>query len=185
MYIQSASIEFKHIAYVFTKIIAAKGAALESTILSVVCVGGCELIDLETAWCCITISISAAILITGGWFTKESAELFTPLDNMTCELPPLPDRRYRHVQSGNMMCGGGYTGTERSCIRWSTEQGAWVTLPVNLGQEREYSSVWRVSQDQSLVIMGSYSGAARKTSETVSSDGVSTRPSFNMKYTTR
>ena len=82
------------------------------------------------------------------------------------------------------MCGGYYTGTGRSCVRWSGEQGAWVTLPVNLGQKREYSSAWRVSQDQSLVIMGGYNNKARKTSETVSSDGVSTRPSFDMKYPT-
>ena len=79
-----------------------------------------------------------------------------------------------------MMCGGEYT--RRTCIRWSAEQGAWVTLPVTLTQERWGSSVWSVSQDQSLVIMGGYNAAAEKTSETVSSDGVSTRPSFNMKY---
>ena len=73
----------------------------------------------------------------------------------------------------------------RSCIRWSAEQGAWVTLPVNLGKKREDSSAWSVSQDQGLVIMGgSWSDATRTTSETVSSDGVSTRPSFKMKYKT-
>ena len=131
-----------------------------------------------------TISISAAILITGGWGADQSAELFTPLDNRTCELPPLPDRRADHVQSGDMMCGGQLT--LRTCIRWSVEQGAWVTLPVSLTQERVDSSAWSVSQDQSLVIMGGgYDEAARDTSETVSGDGVSTRPSFKLKYKTR
>ena len=130
-----------------------------------------------------TISISEAILITGGWYAGQGAELFTPLDNRICELPPLPDERYYHVQSGDMMCGG--EDTRRTCIRWSGEQGDWVTLPVSLTQERVESSVWSVSQDQSMVIMGGgYSEAARETSETVSSDGVSTRPSFNMKYRT-
>ena len=130
-----------------------------------------------------SIFILASILITGGRSGyRLVAELFTPLDNRTCQLPTLPDDRVGHVQSGNMICGGQFT--RRSCIKWSGEQGAWVILPVNLTQERLLSSVWSVSQDQSLVIMGSYSGAARETSETVSSDGVSTRPSFNMKYPT-
>ena len=105
-----------------------------------------------------------------------------PWSNRTCELPSLPDERVAHVQSGNMMCGGG--DTRRTCIRWSAEQGAWVTLPVRLTQERVESSAWSVSQDQSLVIMGGHSDAAKITSETVSSDGVSTRPSFDMKYPT-
>ena len=38
---------------------------------------------------------------------------------------------------------------------------------------------WRVSQDNSLVIMGGYDA------ETVSSDGDSTRRTFNLKYLTR
>ena len=84
------------------------------------------------------------------------------------------------------MCGGSWR-RRRGCTRWSAEQGAWVTLPVNLTEERPFSSVWSVSQDQSLVIMGGgFSGdGASMTSETVSGDGVSTRPSFNMKYKTR
>ena len=78
------------------------------------------------------------------------------------------------------MCGGFSTG--RSCVHWSAEQGTWVTLPLTLTEEREYSSVWTVSRDSSLVILGSvYAG---ETSETVSSEGVSTRPYFKMKYQT-
>ena len=83
------------------------------------------------------------------------------------------------------MCGGSWS-RRRGCTRWNAEQGDWVTLPVNLTQERPFSSVWSVSQDQSLVIMGGgYDEAARDTSETVSGDGVSTRLSFKMIYPTR
>ena len=126
-------------------------------------------------------SSSEAILITGGFRdAKQSAELFLPWQNSACELPPLPDERWGHVQSGNMLCGGGYT--KRSCIQWSVQQGGWVTLPLNLTEERRYSSVW--SQDNSLVIMGGRDGVAARTSETVSSDRVTTRSSFRMKYPT-
>ena len=57
-------------------------------------------------------------------------------------------------------------------------------LPLNLTEERRGSSIWRVSQDNSLVIMGG-SGDAGRTSETVSSDGDNTRSTFKMKYPTR
>ena len=63
------------------------------------------------------------------------------------------------------------------------QQGDWVTLPLTLSNRREDSSVWRVSQD-SLVIMGGNSVAARETSETVSSDGDSKRRTCKMKYPT-
>ena len=143
------------------------------------------------AWHCWTpglviIKISAAILITGGWGALQSAELFLPWSNKTCELPSLPDKRYYHVQSGNLVCGGGYKGTKRSCIKWSDEKGGWVTLPVTLRQERESSSSWTERNDHSLVILGGWSHAAGRTSETVSSNGngVSIQASFKMKYRT-
>ena len=120
-------------------------------------------------------------MITGGNGAKQSAEIFIPWQNSTCELPALPDKRVSHVQSGDTLCGGGYTG--RSCLQWSVQQGGWVTLPLTLTEERWGSSIWRVSQD-SLVIMGGYHDAAEETSETVSSDGDSTRIAFNMKYRT-
>ena len=62
------------------------------------------------------------------------------------------------------------------------QQGGWVTLPLTLTEVRYGSSVWRVSQDNSLVIMGG-SGAG-KTSERVSGDGESRRSTFKMKYHT-
>ena len=100
-----------------------------------------------------------------------------------CELPALPDERYGHVQAGDTLCGGYDPSTERSCLQWSVQQEGWVTLPLNLTEKRYGSSVWRVSQD-SLVIMGGEDGAAVETSDTVSSDGDSTRITFNMKYPT-
>jgi len=123
-----------------------------------------------------------AILITGGHSADQSAEIFIPWQNSTCQLPPLPDKRWYHVQSGNTLCGG-WDYSTRSCIQWSVQEGGWVTLPLNLTEDRHGSSVWKVSQDNSLVIMGGWSTAG-EISETVSSDGVSTRRTFEMKYQT-
>ena len=128
----------------------------------------------------VSLTFSEAILITGGLGALQFAELFLPWQNTTCKLPSLPEERKFHVQSENTLCGGFWS----SCIKWSVQQGGWVTLPLTLTWEREDSSVWRVSQDNSLVIMGGDSDDAEMTSETVSSDGVSTRRSFNMKYPT-
>ena len=69
-------------------------------------------------------------------------------------------------------------------MQWSVQQGGWVTLPLNLTEERYGSSVWRLRQDNSLVIMGGDDDAAEETSETLSSDGDSTRITFKMKYPT-
>jgi len=124
--------------------------------------------------------VEEAILITGGDGAKQSAEIFNPWLNSMCELPPLPDERVGHVQSGNTLCGGGYT--LRSCIQWSVQEGGWVTLPLTLTEKRDGSSVWKLSQDNSFVIMGGLASDADETSETVSSDGVSTRRSLNMEY---
>ena len=127
-------------------------------------------------------SISAAILITGGFGAEQSAELFLPWSNSTCELPQLPDERYDHVQSGDMMCGGEHPGT-RNCVKWSAEQGDWLTLPLTLTEGRDDSTAWTESRDHNLIILGGQNHAG-ETSETVSSDGVSTRTSFKMKYRT-
>ena len=130
----------------------------------------------------INISISAAILITGGGGAKQSAEVFLPWNNTSCQLPSLPDERVAHVQAGPLLCGGGDYGssTRRSCLQWSMQTGGWETLPIRLSEERAYSSVW--NHGDQLVIMGGSSVAARESSERVSSDGAFSRRSFGMKY---
>ena len=128
----------------------------------------------------INISISAAILITGGDETDQSAEVFLPWSNTTCQLPSLPEGRDGHVQAGPLLCGGGYSSTKRSCVRWRVQGGGWTTLPVTLSEERSASSSW--DRGDQLVIMGGYSSGAGESSERVSSDGAVSRGSFGMKY---
>ena len=129
-------------------------------------------------------SISEAILITGGVGTAQSAEIFLPWQNSTCKLPPLPDERANHVQSGDTLCGGYGSSTWRSCLKWSVQQGDWVTLPLTLTNRRQDSSVWRVSQDSLVIMGGTGLTGAQDTSETVSSDGDSTSITFKLKYST-
>ena len=59
-------------------------------------------------------------------------------------------------------------------------------LNLTLTEKREDSSVWSVSQNNSLVIMGGRDDA-KETSETVSSDGDHNNMgiTFKMKYPTR
>ena len=130
-----------------------------------------------------SISVSAAILITGGDGATRSADVFLPWSNTTCQLPSLPDQKYLHVQSSQLLCGGGGSSTQRSCVNWNKQRGDWVTLPVRLSEERYGSSLW--AHGDQLVIMGGQSDAARESSETVSSDGAVTSRSFKMKYKTR
>ena len=67
------------------------------------------------------------------------------------------------------------------CVKWSAQKGGWVRLPFTLSENRVESSCWAWN-NTSMVIMGGWKGW---NSETVSSDGVSTRSSFAMKYETR
>ena len=123
-----------------------------------------------------------AILITD----ENTAELFIPWQNNTCHLPRLPqtERRFNHILSGNMLCGGDH-GESRSCLKWNVENGSWVTLPLNLTERRDgSSSAWRVSPGNIVIMGGGGFGDADKTSEIVSIDGDSTRSTFKMKYPT-
>ena len=122
-----------------------------------------------------------AILITGGVLGSEKiVQVFKPWDNTVCKLPSLPDKRVGHVQSGSTLCGGFYS--RRSCIQWKVQNNkpGWDTLNVELKEDRTYSSLFRISEDNSLIIMGG-DGTAKDTSERVSSDGESLE-SFPMRY---
>ena len=68
----------------------------------------------------------------------------------------------------------------RTCVNWNKQTGDWTTLPLTLSEERVYSSGW--THGDQLVIMGGASGAARDSSEKVSSDEAVSIRSFGMKF---
>ena len=116
--------------------------------------------------------------MTGGTHTETSAELISTNGSSICELPSMPQSKYYHTQSGLTACGGGYSDSERSCIKF--EAGSWTTLTDNLEEDREDHSSW-VNPDGDILLIGG-SGFST-TTEIVFQDGTSIK-SFDLKYTT-
>ena len=92
----------------------------------------------------IVLGLGKGILITGGQNSYTSVELFNPNTNTTCHLPSLPNRRYKHVAAGNLICAGD-TGLNfragtlyQNCTEFS--KGTWITTNHTLIHEREY--IW-------------------------------------------
>ena len=117
--------------------------------------------------------------MTGGDGTSTSAELISTNGSSICELPTMPQPKSWHTQSGLTACAGGYSDSERSCIKF--EAGAWTTLTDNLVEKREVHSSWVNSNGHILLIGGLDSP---NTTEIVYQNGASTR-SFDLKYDTR
>ena len=116
--------------------------------------------------------------MTGGDGTETSAELISTNGSSICELPTMPQSKYGHTQSGLTACGGGYSDSERSCIKF--EAGAWTTLTDNLVEKRWGHSSWVNSNGHILLIGGDNS---LTTTEIVYQNGTSIR-SFDLKYRT-
>ena len=120
-----------------------------------------------------------AILVTGGLGTETSAEVLFTNGSSICELPPMPQSRYYHTQSGLTACGGAYGSQLRSCIKF--EDGSWTTLTDNLVESRYSHSSW-VNPDGDILLIGGYYSLT--TTEIVYQNGTSIR-SFDLKYDTK
>ena len=109
----------------------------------------------------------------------KSAEVLFTNGSSICELPKMPQSKYHHTQSGLTACGGYYSGTERSCIKF--EDGSWTTLMDNLVEERSDHSSW-VNPDGDILLIGGW--GSQTTTEIVYQNGTSIR-SFDLKYGTQ
>merc|ERR1712131_63105 len=118
-----------------------------------------------------------AILVTGG--SGMSGEVLFTNGSSICELPPMPQYKDSHTQSGLTACGGEVIGTERSCIKF--EDGSWTTLTDNLVEQRRSHSSW-INPDGDILLIGGYDSLT--TTEIVYHDGTSIR-SFDLKYNTK
>ena len=107
-----------------------------------------------------------------------SGEVLFTNGSSICELPPMPQYKDSHTQSGLTACGGEVIGTERSCIKF--EDGSWTTLTDNLVEQRRSHSSW-INPDGDILLIGGY--YSRTTTEIISQNGISSR-SFDLKYDT-
>ena len=139
-------------------------------------------------------------IVTGGLNTdtavRRSVELLDPTNNKQCQLPDLPNERYRHtqvlgakekislsflnktfhIQNGNILCGGYPTiETKKTCIRF--EDGQWIVSNHLIHPRYEHRS-WTNKYGQVLLI-GGWEG--KQSTEKLTSDGRS-QESFNLEY---
>ena len=117
-----------------------------------------------------------AILITGGYFSESTAEIYLPSDNSSCTLSELPDVRAQHTQDGPWACGGRSDLTFYSCVKWS--DGSW-TRSSSL-RERRYNHVSWATKSGLYLMGGAY---IENTSVLVKKDG-SVEDGFKLQYHT-
>ena len=109
--------------------------------------------------------IISAVLITGGF--GASVEIYHPDQNTSCVLHDLPDWRDDHTQDRELLCGGGWRGTRRSCLRWNSDTGAWDLVSESLKEKRQYHTSWTPSDGSVTYLMG---GGYHRTSEIIDKD---------------
>ena len=115
------------------------------------------------------------ILISGGFHTGTSVEVYTP--NNQCVLPSLPEEMFAHTSDEGTLCGGEYSSS--ICITFSS--GKWVTSHA-LAQERSFHTSWNNKEEGKIILMGG--DYSRTTTDTITegeNDGV---PGFPLNYKT-
>ena len=116
-----------------------------------------------------------AVLITGGQFTDQSAEIYHPNREYPCILPNIP-AYYRHSQDGSLTCGGRYT--DRSCWRWNN--GTWDLVTKSLPERRWNPISWTPADGSVTYLMGGYWSGS--TSEVIDNRSGGVKNSFRLKY---
>jgi len=118
-------------------------------------------------------------IITGGdnSASEKRVEIFNPITRRACPLPYLPKKMLGHSQCGNLLCSG------RSCLKMNST-GSFSPAPVRLLQKREYHLCWSLpgGRGEVMLLGGGYS---EQTTEVISSNFDSTKPSWDLKYKTR
>ena len=104
-------------------------------------------------------------------------EIFNPVSRHTCPLPDLPGMGMgRHSQCGNVLC------KYKSCLKMNST-GSFSPASVSLQQERMAHLCWSLpgGGGEVMLLGGRWSST---TTEIVSADGSSTKPSWDLKYKT-
>ena len=96
--------------------------------------------------------------MAGGTALDASVEVFFPLTNESCFLPPLPAPRWGHTVNGRLVCGGSYPDIGhtkpleiKNCLE--LQSGQWVESGV-LREERTSHTSW--TSKAGLMLMGGW-----------------------------
>jgi len=91
------------------------------------------------------------ILLAGG--VDNSVEALNSDGTHLCNMPDLPGEQTRltHSMSGDMLCGGWWTGD--SCLQYKS--GSWIEFPWKLLYGRAHHSSWR-SPSGEVILMGGW-----------------------------
>jgi len=117
-------------------------------------------------------------IITGGdnSASEKRLEIFNPISRHACPLPYLPKKMLGHSQCGNHLC------KDKSCLKMSS-RGSFSPVPVSLLQSREAHLCWSLpGGGGDVMLLGGYNSP--NTTEVISSNFNSTKPSWNLKYKT-
>ena len=128
----------------------------------------------------LTNHIISAVLITGGYRTGQSAEIYYPDKDSPCVLPNIQDSRYDHTQDDTLMCGG--RNTHRYCRRWNADTGAWDLLTESFTEPRYYHTSWTPADGAVTYLMGG--SQSETTSNILQHENNKVSKSFPLKHET-
>ena len=131
----------------------------------------------------IPTTTTTAVLITGGYFSKASAEIHYPGRDSPCVIANIPYNLSGHSQDGSLMCGG--QDTLRSCQMWNADTGAWELVTESLTEDRDNHTSWTPADRAVTYLMGG--AGSGTTSDILQHDNnkVSTSTSFPLKHDTQ
>ena len=119
-------------------------------------------------------------MVTGGWLVGDntaSVELLNLDGSWHCSLPPLPEQRDSHTQTGLVACGGFQKNSQKSCVRFSKGEEKWKKS--HTLKKKRWSHVSWNSPEGILLMGGLGSGA---TYELLTNNGHKPAPGFKFKY---
>ena len=123
--------------------------------------------------------VAFVVMVSGGMengVKLDSVELLNMDGTWNCPMPPMPEARSGHTQSGRIACGGWDPAARKSCVTFFNGGEDWVKTH-NLTQQRRYHSSW--ASPRGVMLMGGLSSV--ETTEILTGDGVTT-PGFSLDY---
>merc|ERR1711988_941271 len=121
-------------------------------------------------------SVPGFIITGGSGRVSSKVEIFNPVSRRSCPLTDLPEGMYHHSQCGNLLC------SEMSCLKMPST-GSFSPAPISLLEFRLGHLCWSLpgGGGEVMLLGGGYS---ERTTEVISSNFNSTKPSWGLKYKT-